>query len=339
MNGVEAQHLTIRLLSLLSADEIMAVVEKIERKGCPTDVKLQFKLCNAISGKLKKEPKCYDTLERICKDILNNQNRGTTTILKKDYRIALGLSSEMQLNRIEKGTASLRMEHIKNICDGFETERQKRFWENQLLYLYPNIVAPERPNETEYLCLSAVYEMLSAQQRDFVEKKLDFLEKDHIEALRKILEKNNKGENRQENSKLGKPPYRLYAIINKNALECRKIITDIAEDELGISTNTWYSWKNAWEHAEGNKFSKGVPRSCFSRIDIMILAVLFDFTYSETVVFMALMGYRFSMGKPDEYVVKYLMKKENKDAEEMKLYLQKGKITSDWKTDNKNWDC
>ena len=331
MNGVEAQHLTIHILSLLSADEVMSVLEKI-RKSCVCEaVEEQLRLCVGISRELREDPGCYDTLDQICKSILIRSNKkGRTKFFKKEYREALGFKYPMDLNRVEKGNSSLKLENIKEICSAFVSENRKRFWENQLLYLYPDTAAPGRTNDMECLCAMEVYKMLNKEQRDFVNSQLDMLERKHLKELGEKLEEENSDVNVMEENKLGNPPYKLYKIINKRAEECHMLISEVAE-EIGRSVNTWYSWKNSWEEAENMNFVDGVPHIHLSRVDLMILAVLFDFTYPETVIFMALMGYRFTPKEPDPYLVQYLTGKESRKAEEIKLYLQKGKSTGQWK--------
>ena len=137
MNGVEAQHLTIRILSQLSADEIMSILGELRKKDISEAVEEQLRLCIGISRELREEPGRYDTLEQVCKSILLRSIKdGKSIILKKEYWKALGLNNAMHLNRIERGIACLRVENIEKICSMFVSEYRRRFWENQLLVFF-----------------------------------------------------------------------------------------------------------------------------------------------------------------------------------------------------------
>lgn len=322
INAVDAQHLTICMLNRLSEMENIRLLEKVEKSPeYNKDIQKHLFLCAGVVEEAKLHPECYGTLESICRAILTRQ-KNKASVLKKDYRDALGLKNNMELSRLEKGETILKMEHVQNICGGFEEEYNRRFWENQLLYWYPSIDASQRANEIESACLNAVYHALTKEQYDTIYAGLSELERTQLDTLFQDSPK--------ELPKMGEPPYQLYKIIGKQANDIGKSIAIIAEEELGITTNTWYIWKKKWAEAEQNSFLNGIPKLGISRVQLMMLVVLFDFTYFESVVFLALAGYRFANGEPDMRVIHYLNNKETESAEDIKKYLKDGLFYDRW---------
>ena len=350
---IDAQHLTIQCLIKLPEAEMKAFMEKIKMNPeYSQNVKEQLDLCAERAEELKKVANA-DEFEAMCKTMIKLQ-KNTTSVLKKEYMDALGLKYNPELSRLEKGKAIIKKESIDRICSGFTEESPKRFWRNQLLYLYPSVDASKwQQSDVEYQCLKAVYDELCAEQYQRICTQLTELEELQMESLFKDAEQTKNAEQtenaeqikdseetgkKEQDSKMGEPPYKLYEIIGKQAEANGISIEKLYKEELGITRTTWYdSWRKLWMEAEEKNFSDGVPEVGISRIEMMLLAVIFDFTYFETVLFLAIRGYRFSNGEPDKEVIHYLKNKDEvdkksaaKNKEEMKDYLKKGIYYKIW---------
>lgn len=348
INGIDAQHLTIQCLTKLSERESILIIDKIEKNPAYSEaIKEQLYLCAGTAGELKKDANA-DTFENICKTILKRQ-RNKKSVLKKDYREALGLHNNMELSRIEKGEVIIKKEYIDNICNGFEENGKRCFWRNQLLYLYPSVNDFQgQQSDIEYQCLEAVCKAMLPKQYDRMYAELNELEQMQMDS---VFKDTDKADLEKKHSKMGKPPYELYTIIAERVKAIDSSIAKIAEEELEITTNTWYLWRKTWMEAEQNGFADGIPKPGLSRVQMLLLAVLFDFTYFEAVLFLALGGYRFSSGEPDEKVIHYLKHKDIKSEnvtdtnmqlemkaeprvesfEEIKNYLKEGIYDNVWR--------
>lgn len=333
INGIDAQHLAIQCLTKLSEREIIVITDKIEKNPVyGKELKEQLYLCAGTAGELKKDPNT-GTFENICKSILKCQKH-KKSVFKKEYREALGLHNNMELSRIEKGEVIIKKEYIDNICSGFEEVHYIRFWRNRLLYLYPSVddaKEEKQKNDIEYQCLKAICKAMLPKQYEKVYAALKELEQMQLDILFDTAD----AEEWKKNTKMGQPPYELYTIIAEQVKAIDSSIAKVAEEELEITVNTWYLWRKLWIEAEQNGFSDGIPKPGLSRVQMMLLAVLFDFTYFEAVLFLALGGYRFSSGEPDEKVIHYLKTKSAADShlekfEEIKNYLKDGIYDNVW---------
>lgn len=324
ISAVEAQEFIIRLLTALSRSVIISIMDKAFQMIKPdnTDEKEFLNLCIRLSSERKEDPQCYNTLDSVCKAILIRQ-ANCQSVTKKEYRIALGLKSDMQRNRIENGMASLTMDNITNICRNFQSKVSRRFWENRLLYLYPDISTVGRDDGPELRCLNILYKAFTPEQWKTAVSDLNELDRLRIDSYF-----NPSSENIQEN-RFGNIPDQLYEVINARASQLHMIVPDIAELEIGISANTWYTWRKLWIRAEADGFKSGIPATRLKRLHIILLAVLFGLDYSESIWFMALAGYRFQQEEPDKTVIQYLIQK-NISLHDMKNYLQEGIYNGKW---------
>lgn len=320
---IRAQQLIIRSLQILSADENLQIVTRIEEsKQYSEEVEKLMNLCIRFSSELRRNPHQYDTLDSVCKAILVRQ-KGKAKVLKKDYRAALGLTYETQLDRIIKAKTPLKWENIERICQGFQDKTVRRFWENQLLHMYPAIAIKGREEGEECLCLHVLCNFLSEPQRERIQENLDEWEQIYFQEITGVLPQ------AQESHDFGSFPYKLYEVIKIQAARINKTIMAIAEEEVGISGNTWYSWKEKWEEKEKNNFLYGLPRQKLSRGQILILAVLFELNYPETINLLALAGYRHISGEPDCRVAAYIVQGIG-SREELKQYLLSNFVTYKW---------
>lgn len=324
ISAVEAQELTIRILTAISPSIAISIMDKAYQilGSDHADEKEFLNLCIRLSSEQKTDPLCYSTLESVCKAILVRQTNNQS-VTKKDYRIALGLRSDMQRSRIEKGEASLTIDNIANICRNFQSKACRRFWENRLLYLYPDISTVGREDGPELRCLEILHEAFTPAQWETAVSDLNEWDRFRINSFFSCPL-----ESIQEDS-FGNVPDRLYDVINARASQLHMLVPDIAEREIGISANTWYTWRKLWVQAEANTFKNGIPATRLKREHIILLAVLFGMTYLESIWFMALAGYRFLKEEPDKTVIQYLTQK-NMSLTDIKNYLQEGIYNGKW---------
>ena len=163
-NSVDLQQLTIKILSLLSKNEMEKILDKVsEQENDNEEVTDQLNLCMLAAGEFQKNPHCYDTLGDVCIAILKRQKHKKAN-LKKSYQTALGITYNLKLIRIENGEEYLEKEQVENICSNFEDKNNKRFWQNQLFALHPSISVFSEENNIEYQCVKAVYNALTKEQ-------------------------------------------------------------------------------------------------------------------------------------------------------------------------------
>lgn len=327
IGGIEAQRLTIRILTVLSSyvsTEILAKMT-LQREKRPSGIYRQLELCIGVASELRENPHCYDGVEKICMAILRRQTN-RSSISKKEYGEALGLGNRMQRLRIEKGEAHLELDKIERICEGFKDPASRRFWENQLLCLYPDASAAGRQGDFEADALGWLREILTEMgQYEAAVGWLDALDRRRLEDLF--------GTSAQEPCAegFGEEPGRLYSVINLLAGRRGMSIPRLAEEEMGIQVNTWYAWRKSWLKAEECGFREGVPKNRLKRAQIMMLSALFDLSYAESIYLMALSGYRYVQGEPDDEVLRSLWKMQGaKEPDEIREYLREGIYNGKW---------
>ncbi len=127
----------------------------------------------------------------------------------------------------------------------------------------------------------------------------------------------------------GGEPDRLYPVLAWLSARQGMLIADVAAEEIGISSNTWYAWKKVWEEAERSGFQKGIPKNRLKRVHMILLGILFGLDYPQSVYFLALSGYRYVSGEPDDAVLGYLRSSVG-SREELARYLKEGIHTGKW---------
>lgn len=321
---VEAQHLTVRILAVLPVSVGKEIVNELARResGSLTAAERQLLRCISLSSELRTEPKRYDSLDALCMTILRRKLRRDSS--KKEYGEALGVN-KMQRGRLERGEAALSLEQVRSICSGFRDPAVGRFWENVLLSRYPGIADLGRGDGPEADSFRILYKRLDPNDYHLLAQKLEGREKQRLaeEFLLPVL----RGSDIQ---KFGAEPDKLYSVLRVLASRSGMLIADIAVDELGISANTWYAWKKAWEKSENNGFRDGVPRGRLKRTHMILLAFLFRLDYLESVYFLALAGYRYIEGEPDDRVLQYFMPCNTVSYDEVLCYLKEGLNTGKW---------
>lgn len=283
--AVAAQQFSIRILADMTPAENL---DLLERAGSEDSAAVQqLRRCMALASELREDPNCYDSLEKICTAILK-RSMSRDTVRKSEYGEALGVSNKMQRRRLEKGETSLSPEQIRRICGLFQDASLGRFWENMLYALDPDISTAGRGDGPENGCLRLLCTLLPPEQYEHIPIQMEAPE---------------------EPCRFGKEPDRLYPVIGTLAAEVPVLIPDLAEQEVGVHMNTWYAWRKAWTEAEETGFAV-VPAKRLKRLHMMILSVLFSLNYPESIVFMALAGYRFASGKADDLVLSHLRSPE-----------------------------
>ena len=333
LNECNLHQIIVEILTVISADETeYLLTEAKHSKEYDSDVGKYLLLCSQMASDLRRKPHCYDTLDLVCKAIVTRQ-KNKDKVYKKDYSELLGMNYPIELNRIEKKVSPLQLVNIQNICKGFQNETMRYFWENQLLSMFPYIKESESRKKVAHVCLSVLCQALNVNLAKRINEKLSESTRSYWKLF---VNETLKGKiNPSINTYLElntlpsletifgpKPPYQLYTIINAQVKKTDMTIQKIAEDELGITLNTWYDWKKEWEKMELDDEAE-LPKKRLSRIRLLVLAVLFDFTYSETVVFLATAGCRFCCEEPDQTVIQYMNKIEGaKSKGEVKEFLR-----------------
>lgn len=326
ISTVEAQHFIICMITGLSPDESYQIIKRVEafaKRGQmePKQFSRYMHLCVRMGSELRKNPKRYASLQAVCKTVLARQRKGKEQqIQKKDYQEALGLNN-MQRYRIEKGEAIPRMENIEKICAGFQDEITRRFWKNQFLDLYPGLASIGSAKDIEYQCLRLVCQALERRQYENIKTRLQEAERLRIELF---WEEESKQDDRDMDQKGADG---LYGVVKQQASKQKVTIQEAAE-EIGVSMNTWFKWKHTWDCAEKEGFQK-IPQPRLKRIHIMILAAFFEMGYLEAVMLMALAGYRFVPGEPDDRAIRYF-KDRDTTSEEIRKYLKDGMFRGEW---------
>lgn len=321
ISAVEAQQLTVRILTVLPESVGRDVLNRLA--GCgddvPPDTIRQLALCIGLSSEMRSDPARYDSLEALSMAALRRQtNRESLT--KQEYADALGVN-RMQRSRLEKGTAALSLEQVRRLCCGFRDPVLRLFWENLFLSRYPEIADMGREEGSAGAALQLLLELLGADRRRKAAERLDGREREWLDQLTVGRE--------PDIQDFGGEPHRLYPVLASLAARRGLLIADVAAEEIGVSSNTWYAWKKIWEEAERSGFQKGIPKNRLKRVHMILLGIVFGLDYPQSIYFLALSGYRYVSGEPDDTVLRYLRFSEG-SREEMGRYLREGINTRKW---------
>lgn len=325
VDAVEAQRITIHILSALTPDAGIDIQKRwiSDREELSKDAVRFLELCLSISSELRGDPGRYQRVDTVCMTILRRQ-KGTDKILKKEYGEALGLG-KMERGRLEKGKKTLVLDQIKALCAGFRDQVTQRFWESQLLELYPDASAVGRYAAFEMDGLRWLYKSVKNSPLYPVLEQLDKLDKARLEDLFPLVPGKAPDKNR-----FGGQPDKLYSVIGFLSREKKIPILQVSEYVV-VSNETWYAWRRKWDAAEKAEFQQGVPKTKLSPAQIMALAALFELDYPESIYLMALAGYRYHSGEPDTEVVKALRGfPEAKSSCELLSYLHTGISLGKW---------
>jgi len=334
LNAVESQQIMIHILTNASSKENLWIkrelVEKMANNGDPDadeidKIKMYMDLCIRTAHELRKDPEKYNTFDTVFRTIIARQKtKSTENVKKKEYREALGIKYNSILERVLSGKVMLNMGQIDDICSGFKDESNRRFWKNQILCINPDISYPEKDICIEYKCLLFLCSVLTEEKFNCYIHSLNQTEQRQILIIREAAVTKKETVKETVNS-----VNRLYEYINSKARRMKLAIKEVAEQELGISENTWYARKKVWENAEEMDFKQGVPHARLARVQLMVLSVIFELDYPETIMLLALAGYRMKNGEPDCTLIEYLGK-EVKNKEEMEQFLLDGWYHGEW---------
>lgn len=323
ISAVEAQQLTIRVLTVLPDSAGLRALERLSDRAdsvSPSAAR-QLELCMGLAGELRGDPARYDSLEALSMAALRRQTN-RESLKKKEYEAALGVN-RMQRGRLEKGTAALSMAQVKKICGGFRDPVTRQFWENLFLGRFPEIADRGREEGPAAAALELLWGLLEEGQRRMAAQLLEEGERQKLDELAgPALPEPDRGD-------FGPEPDRLYPVLASLAAQRGMLIADVAAEEIGISSNTWYAWKKAWEETERSGFREGVPKNRLKRVHMILLAVLFGLDYLQSVYLLALSGYRYVSGEPDDRVLRCL-RASGDSREEILLYLKEGINNGRW---------
>ena len=251
LNPVDSQYLLIQLLRAMDPEMLSTLSYEISSKITdPALIDFLFS-CISFGNEVRKNPAYCATFDHACKTILARQRSSEEKkIRKKDYLEALGWSNGVQLNRIERGAAQMKVENLLTICGGFERESDRRFWKNHLLTFFPGTLALDLTGKTEYEGLTFVLKWLREETCQVVEQTLSEADRVKLHSLRD----DSLCSTRQD--PLGAPPFRLYKTIGHLVRNTAAMTIQIlVEDELQTSLVSWYDWKVKWEKAESVGFA------------------------------------------------------------------------------------
>ncbi len=323
IGAVEAQQLTIRILTVLPDRISLGILNRLfgETDKVSPDTARQLELCLGMAGELRGDPARYDSLEALSMAALRRQTN-RETLKKKEYEAVLGVN-RMQRGRLEKGTAALSMTQVEKLCCGFRDPVARQFWENLFLGRYPEIADKGREEGPAVAALEQLWELLEEGQRSAAAQLLEEGERRRLDELTgSVRWEPDKGD-------FGREPDRLYPVLASLAASRGMLIADVAAEEIGVSSNTWYAWKKAWEETERSGFREGIPKNRLKRVHMILLAVLFGLDYFQSVYLLALSGYRYVSGEPDDKVLGYLA--ASGDSREAVLcYLKEGLNNGRW---------
>lgn len=323
IGAVEAQQLTVRILTVLPESAVRDVLNGLSDKGDSAlpDTVRQLELCLGLSGELRGDPKRYDSLEALSMAALRRQTN-RESLKKQEYGAVLGVN-RMQRSRLEKGTAELSLEQVRTLCCGFRDPVTRQFWENLFLGRFSEIADMGREEGPAASALELLLELLEEEQCRRAAELLDVRERESLARLA------GQAGRKPDMRDFGKEPSRLYPVLASLASGRGMLVADLAAEEIGISSNTWYAWKKAWEEAERGDFQNGVPKHRLKRVHMILLGVLFGLDYPQSVYFLALSGYRYVSGEPDDRVLQYLRASIG-SPEELERYLKEGIHTGKW---------
>lgn len=314
LNSVNSQQLILRVLKNLEPGEISWLIRKMNYSAEKEESeKAYFHLCVLFANEIKKNPLYCSTFDGMCKSILARQNPdGEDPIKKKDYIKAFGWKNAVQMNRIEHGTAQMKIENIEEICSKFRYEEDRVFWKNQLLAWFPDtwyIVDSTK----EYACLVRMIKSMNDTMRQRISDLLS-------EGERILLSDELDSCSDKSGSRLGEPPYKLYRVIYRLVREIPGMtIQTLVEDELQTTLVSWYEWKVQWEAEEKEGFPQ-IPKPRLHRRYVLLMALVFGLDYLETVALLQIAGYRMGSDENDRKVINYLINGEG-DLNEIKLEL------------------
>lgn len=312
LNSVDSQYLLIQIFKSLGTEVSSAI--GVEFNSGENDTLKEFILaCISFSNEVITNSEYCCSFDNTCRSILARQKSSDAgqirtsdvkQIRKKDYLKALGWDNGVQLNRIEHGTAKMKVDNIKKICSGFTKESDKRFWQNHLLSFFPSTLYLDRNNSNiEYEGLLHVLGNLRKEEQALLAQNLS--EADLVK-IRSVSDSFLSG---CPDDRLGDPPFHLYKTINHLVRQVPYMtIQSLVEDELQTTLVSWYEWKVKWEKAEETDFDY-LPAPRLQRTHLLLVAVVFKLEYLDTVRLLQMGGYRLGMNKKDRMIADYFLHK------------------------------
>ena len=125
-------------------------------------------------------------------------------------------------------------------------------------------------------------------------------------------------------SKLGIPPYKLYEVIKHLRNQVGMSLQQLWE-EIGITEPTWYSLKSNWLQAQKTYFEY-VSKNILKRHHILLIAIIFELNYMDTLILLQIAGYRMGTNNQDEELMDYFLYGIGSvEKIKVKLFEKKGK--------------
>lgn len=312
LNSVDCQYLLIQIFKILDPETLSVIAYGFSDKESNPLLKEYLFECIFFANEIRKNPEYCASFDCACKTILARQGSSAEKrIHKKDYVKALGWNNRVQLNRIERGEAQMRKENVSNICGKFVRECDRRFWQNQLLAFFPRTLCIDCDNTLEYAGLTIVLKSLREKELQLIQQTLT--ESDWVK-MRGVLE-NGRGNEQQD--PLGDPPYHLYkTILHLVRNAASMTLETLVKTELQTSMQSWYDWKGKWEKAEETGFAY-LPEPSLKRKHLLLIAVVFNLEYLDTIRLLQMGGYRVGLNKTDRAIINCFLQK-NGTLEERK---------------------
>ena len=300
-----AQDLTIRLLRLLPPED-RAFIFLRTTKDLSEESAEHLNLCVMMANELDLEPDKYNHFETLCKAVLARQKEKDITREKLAQILGLKVaqcSINKTFSRLNDHRRKLNPEEIRNICEGFQKESHRHFWENQFYLMYPDLAVADTEDGPVLEALQALWRCLSDEIRDEARKDFPITYENWFRQLCGSSE-----------AMPGSTETGLYQFIenmrvannNRTDLRSIKISKDRIIEELVITRDTFQTYKREWEAYEQSQRQGPVPSQRLTRIQLQRIAVFLDMDFYTTVGLLASGGYCFHDTEPDITVAKYL---------------------------------
>ncbi len=252
--------------------------------------------------------------------------------------------NKQQFGRFKKGSIP-DPRFIKSLSNQFRDDVRRRFWRNWILYYWTEAywrdetqsgsldlkdisdANRKKNNDKEKVSIkdklrkgkcvkkvkienaniesksfNIVMNLLRKNNQNFIEKAIKGLpqnQKDKIKALLELHSYNC------EESKLGTPPYKLYDVIDHLRNGVGMSLEEL-RSEINISEPTWSKYKHNWLQAEKTYFEY-VTKEILKRYHILLIAIIFELDYMETLILLQIAGYRMGNNNQDKELIDYFL--------------------------------
>lgn len=296
--NASAQELTIRLLNMLDPlDRRGVVCHAAKQLVSQKDALAQLNLCTMMASELAQDPHKYSDFLLLAKTILARQKGcDPESVTKKEVGKAMDMhptSAGNLLDRITDYARELKPQEIIRLCEGFDEQSNRLFWENQIYLCFHDLLrAPDVTDGPVLACLDAVWNSLSEQEQD--------LATDLFPSHSVWFQQLNRAQEPES------PQTGLYEFLDSARKRANVTLTRIY-DELAIDPDTYASYKKAWLKFEQNGCTGPYPSRRLSRQRLLYLAVYLEMDFYAAVGMLATAGYDFHSVKGDHIVTGYLL--------------------------------